>query len=546
MTTGLSAKSRLLLLALCGAAVCVLLIACANLANLLIARSLARRRELEVRAALGAGRERLVRQLVTESLVVAGLGGALGVALAWVAVPLLSRLVPADLPIAQEPTVDVRVLLFAGALTALTGLGFGVFPALRASGKAELGALREGARSGGGQRARLRSALVIAQVMSSVVLLVSSGLLMRALARISSTDPGFRAEGVLTMRTALPLPQYDSTARREQFYTGVLSQVRALPGVQSAAYISFLPMVMVGGIWPVSLSGEDVVRSEGKTASLRFATPGFFAAMKIPVRRGREIEETDERTKPMVAVVSESFVRRFWPNEDPIGKHFTFATAERTVVGIVADIRVRGPEQTSEPQVYLPYTQVADGALIGYIPKDLVIRTTVPPASLVPAVRRIVRVVDPQQPVSNVRTMQDIVSDQTASRLVQVRVLGAFAAIAFLLAAVGIHGLLAFTVSTRKHEIGVRMALGAQRGTIVGMVLRQGVWLALGGVLPGIAIAYAAARGMQALLAGVQPGDAVTFAAAAGLCVAMTLAGSLLPVLRAVRVAPATVFRGEG
>ena len=248
---GFSEQSRLLLIGLCAASLCILLIACANLANLLLARGLTRQRELVVRTALGAGRERLVRQLLTESLLLAVLGGALGVLVAVVSVPLLGRLVPTTLPIAQTPSVDIRILLFAALLTAVTGIGFGVFPALRASHVTDVGALREGVRGGGGRKARLRAVLVVAEVMASVVLLVSAGLLMRALWRIQGTDPGFRPEGVLTLQTALPSPRYDSVARREQFYGGVLSGVQALPGVSSAAYISFLPMAMGGGIWPV-------------------------------------------------------------------------------------------------------------------------------------------------------------------------------------------------------------------------------------------------------------------------------------------------------
>ena len=537
-----SQRSRMLLLALCGAAMCVLLIACANLANLLIARSLARRRELDVRAALGAGRERLVRQLVTESLTIAGIGGALGVAVAVVSVPLLARLVPATLPIAQSPAVDLRVLLFAALVTALTGIGFGVMPAIRASGTSDLSALREGARAGGGRRARLRSALVIGEVMASVVLLVSSGLLLRALSRINDTDPGFRAESVLTLRTALQVPPYDSLARRERFYSQVLTGVRALPGVRSAAYISFLPMVMGGGIWGVAMPGQEPTHAPGNSASLRFTTPGFFESLGIPLRRGRDVEDADDNARPLVAVVSESFARRYWPGEDALDKRFAFANEQRTVVGVVGDIRVRGLEQVSEPQVYLPYRQRGTQSPF-YFPKDLVIRSSVPPTSLAGAVRRLVHEADPLQPVSNVQTMAAIVAEQTATRVVQVRVLGAFALVAFLLAAVGIHGLLSYTVSERSHEFGVRMALGAPRGVIVGMVMRHGAVLAVSGVVPGIIVAYGAARVMQALLAGVTPGDATTFLAAAALCTVMTLAGSLLPVLRAVRVPPASVFR---
>ena len=540
-------QSRLLLLALSGAAICVLLIACANLANLLLARGLARQRELAVRAAMGAGRERLVRQLVTESLVLALAGGALGVLVAAAAVPLLARLVPASLPIAQSPSIDLRVLIFAGLVSGLTGIGFGVLPALRACRHSDFSALREGTRAGGGHKERLRSLLVVAEVTASVVLLVAAGLLVRALWRIEATDPGFRTGGVLTLRTALPLPKYNETARRAGFYTQVLSGVRALPGVSSAAYISFLPMVMRGGIWPVIVDGKSVEtqRSGAHTASLRYVTPGFFATMGIPLHRGRDVGESDSMDAPFAAVVSESFVRRYWPDQDPLGRHFTMAFHDRMVVGVVGDIRVRGLERNSEPQVYLPYRQVPDGWLAFYPPKDLVIRSATGPGTLLPAVRRIIRGADAEQPISDVRTMADIVEEQTASRSAQVRVLGAFAAIAFLLAGVGIHGLLSFAVSRRTQEIGVRIALGAQPGEIVKMIVRQGAVLAGAGIVPGVVLAYAAGRAMEGLLAGVQPGDALTFASAIGLCVLMTVLGSLVPALRAVRIDPITAIRSE-
>ena len=543
----LSQQSRLLLMALSGAAVCVLLIACANLANLLLARGLARQRELAVRAAMGAGRERLVRQLVTESLVLALVGGALGVLVAAAAVPLLARLVPASLPIAQSPSVDLRVLIFAGLISGLTGIGFGVLPALRACRQADFNALREGTRAGDGRKERLRSALVIAEVMASLVLLVSAGLLVRALWRIEATDPGFRTDGVLTLRTALPIPKYNETARRAAFYTQVLSAVRALPGVSSAAYISFLPMTMTGGIWPITVDGKplEMRRFGSHQASLRFVTPGFFATLGIPLRRGRDVRESDSMDAPFVAVVGESFVHRYWPDQDPLGRHFKMAFHDRMVVGVVGDIRVRGLERNSEPQVYLPYRQVPDGWLAWYPPKDLVIRSATGPGTLLPAVRRIIRSADAEQPVSDVRTMADIVEEQTASRSAQVRVLGAFAAIAFLLAGVGIHGLLSFAVSRRTQEIGVRIALGARPGEIVGMIARQGAVLAGAGVAPGIVLAYAAGRAMEGLLAGVKPGDAVTFASAIGLCMLMTVLGSLVPALRAVRIDPIAAIRSE-
>ena len=540
-----SKQSRLLLLALVGAAVCVLLIACTNLANLLLVRALVREKELAVRTAIGAGRERLVRQLVTESLVLALAGGALGVVAAGLTVPLLARLIPYTLPVEQASAFDWRVLLFAGLLTALTGIVFGVAPAWRVCRKADLTALREGARAGSGKKERLRSALVMAEVTASLVLLVSTGLLLRALWKLQGVDPGFRTEGVLTLRTALPMPKYNSTALRASFYNRVLSEVRQLPGVTDAAYISFLPMVMGGGIWPVEVGEHVVGRTAAHTASMRFVTPGFFAAMRIPLRTGRDVEDGDTLARPYAAVVSESFAERYWPNQNPLGHHFKMAFYDRTVAGVVGDIRVRGMETTSEPQVYFPYRQQEEGSFQWYAPQNLVIRAGGNAAGLLPQIHRIVRTADAEQPISNVRTLADIVEANTASRAIEVRVLGAFAAIAFLLAAVGIHGVLAFAVSNRAREIGVRMALGAQRGDIVRMVVLRGAVLAAAGVVPGLALAWYAGQMLEALLAGVKPYDTATFLAATGLCLAMTILGCLLPAWRAARVDPMTAMRLE-
>lgn len=541
-----SRQARLLLAALFGAALCVLLIACTNLASLLLARALFRRRELAVRTALGAGRERLVRQQLTESLLLALAGGVLGVALAAAATPLVARLVPNSLPIAETPALDLRVLLFAALATAITGVGFGVVPALRACRDPDASGLREGTRGGvGGRREKLRSALVVAEVTVSVVLLVSSGLLIRALWRLQHVDPGFRTDGVLTLRTALPWPKYEKTARRAQFYEQVLGDVRQIPGVESAAYISFLPMATRGMIQPVQVPGRPPEPSEDATASLRFVTPGFFATMGIPLRQGRDVGESDTGNAPLVAVVSESFVRRYWPGEDPLGRQFLLGSQPRTVAGVVGDVRVRGLEMSSEPQVYLPSPQVADGNYIAYAPKELVVRASADPAQLLPSIRRAVARADPQQPISNVRPLADIVDAETAPRSVQVRVLGAFAAIAAVLAGIGIHGLLAFAVSNRAQEIGVRVALGARPTDVLRLVLDEGVRLAAAGTVAGVALAYVAGRALEALLAGVSPRDAATFASAVALALLMTVAGSLLPALRAVRVDPLTAIRTE-
>lgn len=542
----ISARSRMLLLALTGAAICVLLIACANLMNLLLARSLVRQKELAVRTAVGAGWKRLLRQMVTESMVLAFLGGAVGVALAIGAVPLLAKLVPDSLPIATTPTVDLRVLIFSVLLTTFTGLGFGLLPALRACRGVDLGGLREGSRAGGGRKERLRSALVVVEMTASVVLLVSAGLLVRALLRLQSIDPGFRTENVLTMRTALPMPKYLKTDSRVEFYTRVLSDIRQLPGVTNAAYISFLPMVMRGGIWPVGVNGDESLdRFDVHNASSRFVTPGFFAAMGIPLQMGRDISDSDTIDKPFATVVSASFVKRYWPGQDPLGKHFSFGRHDRVVVGVVSDIRVRGFEQNSEPQVYMAYKQVNDGWYVYYTPKDLVVQSSVAPETLLPAIRRIIHNADPDQPIANVQTMAEIVGDETATRAVQVKVLGAFALVAFLLAGVGIHGLLSFAVSQRTQEIGVRIALGAQSSDIVTLIMGRSAVLAFLGIAAGLGLAYASGRAMESLLAGVHPGDPATFSIAIGLCLLMALLGSLLPTLRAVRVDPISAIRME-
>jgi predicted permease len=539
-----SPRTVLMLKALLGAAMCVLLIACANLAGMLLARAMTRKRELAVRAALGAGRERLVRQMLTESLLVAWGGAALGVALAYGALPLLVRLVPTDLPIPAYPAIDWRVLAFAVAATCATGLGFGIAPAWRGAGRSaapELAGGRSGA--GGARRERFRSALVAAEVALSITLLVGLGLLTRALVRVQAVDPGFDPEHVVTLRTSLPMPRYEAPEMREAFYRRVLGEARRLPGVTDAAYTSFLPMVLGGGIWPVGIVGQPQDLAEQRTASLRFVTPGYFAALRIPLLAGRDVREGDGREAQWVAVVSASFVKRYWPRENPLGRKIAFGNHEREVVGVVADIRVRGLEQMSEPQVYLSWRQ-PDAVSTWYAPKDLVVRTASgDPGALAPALRRIVRETDAAQPIANVQTLRAVVDAETASRRVQLYVLGAFAAMAFFLAAAGIHGLLAFAVSTRTQEIGVRVALGARPVAIAGMLLRDGVRMAAVGVAAGCAAGYGAGRWLESVLAGVQPGDPAVFGAAALVAAAMVMLGSLWPAVRALRVDPATAIR---
>jgi predicted permease len=544
MRENMSPRFRLMLMALGGASLCLLLLTCANLANLLLARAASRERELAVRAALGAGRERLMRQLVTESLILTLLGGGAGLLVAAVGVPLFASLVPDTLPIATQPAVDLRVLAFATLFTILTALGFGLFPAIRAGRRTTFDALREGVRAGGA-RQRLRAVLVTVQVTMSVVLLITSGLLIRAVWQVQAIDPGFRPENVLALNMALPRPKYDAPLQRVHFYDRVLTRVRALPGVQGAAFTSGLPMVTTGLVTAVEIPGREKSVRRRDVVSHRWVTPQYFAAMGIPLQRGRDVEDGDRGDRAWVAVVSASFAQRYWPGQDPIGKTFRHLDYTRTIVGVVGDIKVRGLERTSEPQMYLPAGQAPDPFPGGFDPKNLVIRHSGQASALVPAVRQIVRAIDPEQPIADVRGMDDVIAGETATRRGQLQVLGVFAVVAVLLSAVGIYGLLAYTVSQRSQELGVRLALGADSARVGRMIVAEGMRLALFGIAPGVLAAYAAARGMSALLFGVAPSDPATFATGASVALLTVLAGTLVPAWRAMRLSPASVLRAE-
>ena len=541
----MSPRYRLMLLLLCGASLSLLLLTGANLANLLLARATARELELAVRAALGAGRERLVRQMLTESLVLAIIGGVIGVLVAALAVPLLSHLIPTSLPLGETPRLDARALLVAGTFTALTGLAFGLIPALVTGGRTGFRALREGTRGGGGRRQRLRTTLVAIEVAVSVLLLVSSAFLTRAVWRVQSVDPGFSSDGVLTLRTELTSTKAVDSLRRTEFYDRVLAGVKNLPGVSAAAYTSGLPMVLTGGITGVELPGQTARNRRSNGVSLRFVTPQFFDVLRIPVRTGRSIEEADRLGRPLIAVVSESFVARQLSNEPPIGKTFRTGGQEYTIVGVVKDIMVRGLERTSEPQLYLAAAQAPGQLGILYFPKDLIIRAGARSAGLVPAVRDIIRRVDSQQPVSNVRMLTDVLERQTADRRAQLRILIALAGLALLLTAIGIYGLLAFMVTQRSREIGVRLALGAEPGRVARMIVGDAARLALIGGVPGVVAAYAVARAMNTLLFGIAPADPVTLASGFVIVMGATIAGSLAPALSAVRVSPLVAMRAE-
>jgi predicted permease len=341
------------------------------------------------------------------------------------------------------------------------------------------------------------------------------------------------------------MPKYASDARRTEFYRTVLSEIRALPGVSSAAYTSGLPMVLTGGIAAVQLPGRALRRDGSDNVSTRWISSQFFDALRIPVRRGRPIDDGDTADRALVAVVSESFVARYWPNRDAIGLTFRIRDQDRTIVGMVGDIRVRGLERSSEPQVYMPVAQVPEELGGLYHPKDLILRFEGRPEPLLTALRRAINNADSDLPITHVRMMADVVAGETAARRDQLNMLAALASIGLLVSGVGIYGLLGYTVSQRSREIGVRMALGARPGGIARLVLRESFVLAVVGIVIGLAAAYGAARAWSTLLFGVSPADPTTFMMATGVALLMTIAGSIVPTWRAVRVNPLTAIRAE-
>jgi predicted permease len=539
-------RSRIMVLGVFGASLCLVLIACTNLANLLLARGTVRQDEVALRLAVGARRGHIIRQLLVECLVVVAIGGAAGFVLAAFAMPWLATLVPASLPAGSIPSADWRVFAFASVLVVATVLGAGLGPAFRAFASAT--PLLSRTRGGmGRQTARAHSALVMVQVAGTVVLLVGAVLLLKSMWRVEQIDPGFRTDGVLTLRTPLPMPTYAMARTRAQFYSRVLSQVRALPGVRSAAMTGYLPMVFGGGIFPASLPGTPQGSPDAIPTGIRYITPGYFDTLRIRFTAGRDITERDDFNAPFVVVISQSLGQRLWPGQDPLGRKLNVAFFDRTVVGVVHEILVRGLEQPSEPQVYMPSDQVPNRWLTFHMPKDLAIRagSDAEALALASSVRRIVHEADPQMPVVDVQLLRDVVASQTAARRLQVTMLLVFAGAAFLLAAVGIHGLISFIASRRRHEVGVRVALGATRQAILGMFVRHGLTLGIGGVLVALPLAYASARAMQSLLFGVTVSDPVAYTAAVLLAIFMALAGSLLPAVRVASVNPNDALRAE-
>ncbi|HEX5706322.1 MAG TPA: ABC transporter permease [Pyrinomonadaceae bacterium] len=545
--TRLVGDLRLALWVLLGAVGCVLLIACANVANLLLARAAARYKEISIRTALGASRWRIMRQLLTESVLLATLGGLFGLLLAWWGTDLLVAASPADLPRAAEIALDWRVLIFTAALSLLTGVVFGLAPALQASKSEITESLKEGGRgSTEGGRSRLRGALVVAEVAVSLVLLVGAGLLVQSFMRLMNVSPGFDPEGVLaadiTFRGERAKDPVQQVAAAEE----IIERASQLAGVESVAAVD--PVPMGGSFIAFSFQIEGRAPFEPgqvPNADRRVITPNYFKTMRIPVRSGRAFDERDRADAPPVCIINENFARRHFGGEDPVGQRITTDETPderpREIVGVVGDVRHGGLEEETSPEYYVPLAQRP-------VPRvTLMARTSGggDPSALVPSLRGIIRQVDKEIPLYRIHTMEELLSDSVARRRFSMMLLGGFALVALLLAGLGIYGVMSYSVAQRTHEIGIRMALGAQARDVLKMVIGQGMLLAGGGVLAGLVAAVILTRVMSSLLYGVSATDPMTFGGVAAVLTFVALLSCYLPARRATKVDPMVALRYE-
>jgi putative ABC transport system permease protein len=536
-------KTRTALLVLMAAAGCVLLIACANLASLLLARAVARKRELAVRSALGAGRGRLIRQMVTEGALLSLTGGALGLGLSLAGMRILERLVPLGLPSTARPAVDLRLLMFTLVLSLLTGVLFSIVPAIQAARASVNDALKQGGRSGADVRSRTtRDALVVLEVAAALVLLSGAGLMIQTMAKLRAVDLGFRPDHLMTLRTALG-PKYNDNVKRLDYYQRVLEQTTALPGVENAAFASTLPFQSIGNTQGFRIEGVAPDLSFSPDALFRAGTSTYLRTLGVKLREGRLFDGSETATSAPVLIINETFARHFWPKEPAIG-HRVSVTGNnviwRTIIGVVADVQERGYDLWMKPGVYVPTAQMD-----GWTPDYLVVRTQGQPASLTPAVRRVIAAVDPEQPVSNVQTMDEIIDANVADRQQQMTLLGAFAGLALVLASIGLYGVLSYAVTQRSREIGLRMALGASAGNVTRLVVGHGIALTGAGLLIGLLGSWAATRALKNLLYGVSATDPMTLGAVAALLTLISLTACWIPARRAARLDPIVVLREE-
>ena len=535
---------------LAGAVALVLLIACANVANLMLARGASRQREMAVRMALGASRGRLAAQLLAESAVLAGVGGALGIAAAYSGVALLPRVIPDRMPLVDSAAIDARVLAFTLGLALLTTVLAGIAPAVMASrGPGLHEGLKQGARgSEGAAGGRLRRTLVVAEVSLALMLLAGAGLLIRSFAVLTGVRPGFNPAGVLTASITLPESRYATLPAREAFFRQLLAKLETTPGVEAAGIMSLVPLTGSNNGVAVFVEGRPAPRrGELPIAWYRVVSPGYFRALEIPLRAGRLLDAHDSRDAPPVVLVNETMARRFWPGENAVGRRFSLDPPRPgrprtfiTVAGVVGDLHHRGLAQPPDAEVFFPYTQppFPPGAHVA-------VRTSADPARFATVLRALVREVDRDLPVSQVRTLEGIVAASLATPRLSMLVLGLFAGIALLLAAAGIYGMISFTVARRTREIGVRMALGAMPGQVLRAVVGQALRLAAGGIVIGGAGALALARVLRNLLFGVSPSDPLVFTGVAAILAAVAAAASWIPARRAAALDPLAALREE-
>jgi len=532
----------------------VLLIACANIANLLLARATGRQREMAMRIALGARRSRLVRQMLTESVLLASLGGIAGVVLASWTFRFLTKLVPLPLASITALNLDGTVLLFSFAVAMAAGILFGLAPACHISAGAIAETLKQGGRGAvGGGVGRFRSALVVVEVSLAVILLIGTGLMLQTLFHLQEVDPGFRPEHVLCMRTSLSATEkskYRELKNRVEFYQRVLTGVTTLPGVVAAGYTTYLPFTNGGGTSGFAIEGRPMPPGGPyNDANHRVITPEYLRAIGARLIEGRSISESDGPDSPPVALINQTMARKYWPDEDPIGKRFKLGADSSpspwiTIVGIVADIRQQRLDIPARPEMYFSYQQPA--ANFGfYTPRDLVVRVAGDPLSLAPAIRRVIAEADKDQPVSRVQTMQDLVSSEVAGRRLQAQLLGSFAILALILVSLGIYGVLAYAVRQRIAEIGLRMALGARQQDILQSVIGRGMRLIGVGLTLGLGGAWLLTRLIRSLLYGITAADPGTFIASALLFLLIGFAACYLPAQRAARVDPTMALRYE-
>jgi putative ABC transport system permease protein len=544
-------ETRESLLIFMGAVGLVLLIACGNVASLMLARTAARQKEIAVRVALGAQRSRIVRQLLVESLLIAVIAGVLGSFAAWASTRWLGSAGPsAGLPRLTELSVDLRVFGFALAAALTAGVLFGLLPAFQASRAQVSDTLKEGTRSasGGPARQRLRSALVIAEVALSVVLLIGAGLLIRSFWRLQQVQPGFQTERIVTMRVNLPQTSYSNNAKSRGFYERLLPRLAAMPGVQAIATASSVPLRGGSPSTELGFPGRTLPPGVPASAEWRLVSPGYFNALKIPLR-GRDFEARDapppqpDTAPPPVIIISEAFARRYWPNEDAIGKTVvikSFGRALQTVVGVAGDVRSFGLDVEAGPTVYASAI-----AYSGWNPMSLLIRGAGDPLSHLNDVRATVRQIDPQDPIYDVTLLNDALSESLGARRFNMYLLGCFAAIALALACVGLFGVLAYLVSQRTRDIGIRLALGARRADVFRLIVGHGMVLAVAGALLGIGGALLAARVMKSLLFSVDPRDPLTFTMVPLVLLIVAVLACYLPARRALRVDPLVALRAE-